>query len=107
MSLRRARSADEYVDWVKQAVFEVQDLRECLEFEQEDLVRFPAFLEPLQVGIDALYRSMREGTYSFGRHDLPFMDLVARFADEIPFHTLLKQINETHRRGLELGDDDA
>jgi len=107
MSLRRARSADEYVDWVKQAVFEVQDLRECLEFEQEDLVRFPAFLEPLQQGIDALYRSMREGTYSFGREDLPFMDLVARFADEIPFHTLLKQINETHRRGLELGDDDA
>jgi hypothetical protein len=31
----------------------------------------------------------------------------AKRADEIPFHTLLKQINETHRRGLEVDEDDA
>jgi hypothetical protein len=35
------------------------------------------------------------------------MDLPLRSADEIPFQTLLKQINETHRRGLALEDDDA
>ena len=46
MTLRRARSADEYIDWVKQAVFEVDDLRDCLEFEIEDLNRFPAYLDP-------------------------------------------------------------
>ncbi|KAA6183322.1 general secretion pathway protein GspF [Thiohalocapsa marina] len=107
MSLRRARSVDEYVDWVRQAVFEVQDLRECLEFELEDLSRFPAFLDPLQDGIQTLYRSMQDGAYAFGREDLPFMDIVERFADDIPFHTLLKQINETHRRGLEVDQDDA
>jgi len=28
-------------------------------------------------------------------------------ADEIQFHTLLKPINETHRRGLEADEDDA
>jgi hypothetical protein len=38
---------------------------------------------------------------------MPFMDLAARYADAIPFHTLLKQINETHRRGLEVEGDDA
>jgi len=102
MSLRRARSVDEYVEWVRQAVFEVEDLRECLEYEVEDMARFPAFLDPLEEGIKALYRSMEEGTYGFGREDLPFMDLAGRFSDEIPFHTLLKQINETHRRGLEV-----
>lgn len=107
MSLRRARSVDEYVEWVRQAVFEVQDLRECLEFELEDLARFPAYLDPLQDGINALYAAMKDGSYGFGREDLPFMDLVARFADQIPFHTLLKQINETHRRGLEVDDTDA
>ncbi len=103
MSLRRARSADEYVEWVRQAVFEVGDLRECLEYELEDLNRFPAFLDPLQEGIEGIYRFMQDGIYRFGREDLPFMGLAGRYADEIPFHTLLKQINETHRKGLEIG----
>jgi hypothetical protein len=31
----------------------------------------------------------------------------ARSVDKIPFKTLLKQINETRRRGLALEDDDA
>jgi hypothetical protein len=107
MSLRRAKSVDEYVEWVRQAVFEVADLRDCLEFEMEDLARFPAFLDPLQEGIQALYDAMKDGRYAFGREDLPFMDLAGKYAEEIPFHTLLKQINETHRRGLDVGGDDA
>jgi hypothetical protein len=106
MSLRRAKTVDEYVEWVRQAVFEVDDLRSCLEFELEDLNRFPAFLDPLEEGIKGLFKSMQEGSYSFGREDLPFMDLADKYADEIPFLTLLKQINETHRRGLEVAGED-
>jgi len=107
MSLRRAKTVDEYVDWVRQAVFEIDDLRNCLEFELEDLNRFPAFLDPLDQGIKAVYKSMQEGSYNFGREDLPFMDLAEKYADDIPFLTLLKQINETHRKGLEVdgGED--
>ena len=105
MSLRRAKSVDEYVEWVCQAVFEIGDLRDCLEYELEDLSRFPAFLDPLEEGIKGIYQSMQDGTYVFGREDLPFMDLAGRSSEEIPFHTLLKQINETHRRGLEIGDE--
>jgi hypothetical protein len=107
MSLRRARSVDEYVEWVRQAVFEVADLRDCLEYDAEDMAKIPAFLAPLEDGIDALLKSMQDGTYAFGREDRPFIDLAGRYADEIPFHTLLKQINETHRRGLEVEGDDA
>lgn len=102
MSLRRAKSADEYVEWVRQALFEIADLRDCLEYELEDLNRFPAFLDPLEEGVKKIYQSMQHGTYVFGREDLPFMDLAERYSKEIPFHTLLKQINETHRRGLEV-----
>jgi len=102
MSLRRAKTVEEYVEWVRQAVFEVDDLRNCLEFELEDLNRFPAFLDPLDQGIKGVYQAMREGTYSFGRGDLPFMDLAEKYADDIPFLTLLKQINETHRKGIEV-----
>jgi hypothetical protein len=107
MSLQRARSVDEYVEWVRQAVFEVADLRDCLEYEAEDMAKIPAFLNPLEDGIRSVLRSMQDGTYAFGRVDLPFMDLVGRYAHEIPFHTLLKQINETHRRGLDAEGDDA
>jgi hypothetical protein len=102
MSLRRARTVDEYVEWVRQAVFEVDDLRACIEFEAEDVRQVPDFLDPLDEGIKGLHQSMLDGTYAFGREDLPFMDLATQFAEEIPFHTLLKQINETHRRGLEV-----
>jgi len=107
MSLRRAKTVDEYVEWVRQAVFEVDDLRACLEFELEDLNRFPAFLDPLDQGIKSVFKSMQEGTYNFGREDLPFMDLAEKYADDIPFLTLLKQINETHRRGLEVEAEDG
>jgi hypothetical protein len=107
MSLRRARSADEYVEWVRQAVFEVDDLRDCLEYEIEEMATFPAFLDPLEAGIKAIDAAMKDGSYAFGREDLSFMDLAARYAEEIPFHTLLKQINETHRRGIDVGGDDA
>lgn len=101
MSLRRARSADEYIDWVKQAVFEVDDLRDCLEFELEDLSKFPVYLDPLDLGIKDLFESMKQGNYQFGREDLPFMDIVHVYGDQIPFAALLKQINETHRKGIE------
>ncbi|HSO83957.1 hypothetical protein [Thiocapsa sp.] len=40
---------------------------------------------------------------AFGREDLPFMDPAGKYAEEIPCHTLLGQINETHRRGLDVG----
>ena len=105
MSLRRAKSPEEYVEWVKQAVFEVGDLRDCYEYELEDLTKFPTFLEPLEQSSTQLYDTMKQGSYQFGREDLPFMDLVHRFGEEIPFSTLLKQINETHRKGIEVADD--
>lgn len=102
MSLGRARSVEEYVEWIRQAVFEVRALRDCLEYEIEDMSKFPAFLDPLEGGIKGVHQAMVDGSYVFGREDLPFMDLAARYSEEIPFHSLLKQINETHRRGLDL-----
>ena len=105
MSVNRARTAAEYIEWVKQAVFEVGDLRDCLEFDMEELGRFPAFLDPLDQAINEVYQSMRDGKYAFGREDLPFMEIIERHEHEIPFAVLLKQINETHRRGLDVDTD--
>lgn len=105
MSLQRARSADEYVEWIRQAVFEVDDLRDCYDFQMDEIGRYPSFLEPLEQGIKALQQSMIEGEYNFGREDLPFMELVNRHGDDIPFAILLRQINETHRKGIDVDAD--
>lgn len=104
MSLRRARTAEEYADWVKNALFELEDLKNCLLYDAEDLKRFPAYIEPLEEGIRQVYDAMCDGSYHFGREDLVFMDVLRRFEHEIPFHTLLKQINETHRKGLDVDE---
>ncbi len=104
MSLRRAKSVEEYVEWVRQAMFEVQDLKECLLYEAEELARFPDFIESLEGGVKQVYQDMCDGKYHFGREDLPFMEAAYENADQIPFNALLKQINETHRRGLEIDE---
>ncbi len=105
MSLRRARTPEEYAEWVKQAMFEVGDLKDCLLYEIEDLQRFPSYIEPLEESIRQVYDAMVAGSYRFGREDLQFMEILRRHEDQIPFHTLLKQINETHRKGLDVAED--
>jgi len=102
MSLQRARSAEEYIEWVKQAVFEVGDLRDCFDFEMEEMGTYPSYLDPLEQGIKDLYQSMADGEYRFGREDLAFMTLMERNAEDIPFAVLLRQINETHRKGIDV-----
>ena len=104
MSLRRARSAEEYGDWVSQAMHEVGDLKACLQYELDESQPFPAFVEPLEAGIRQVYQAMVDGSYSFGRDDLAFMDILRRNEREVPFYSLLVQINETHRKGLDVPD---
>ena len=106
MKLPRAKSAEEYIEWVKNARFEVKDLKECLLFEADDMPRFPVYLAPLEQSINKLYEDMCDGAYHFGREDLPYMEWVHQYGDQIPFHLLLKQINETHRKGLEVEEDE-
>ena len=108
IALQRARSADEYADWVKQARFEVRDLRNCLLYDMEDIGErgmFPAFLDPLEQSINQVYDAMCNGEYSFGRDDLLFLEIAEANADQIPFVMLLRQINETHRKGLDVGEE--
>jgi len=108
MAVQRARSAEEYADWVKQAKFEAEDLRECFLYDLQEIGGtggVPGFLEPLVAQIDQVYQSMCNGEYSFGREDLSFVEILDKYANDIPFYLLLRQINETHRYGLDVGDD--
>ena len=75
--------------------------------EAGDPVQGSAFPHSLEDGAESLRRSMQDGACACGREDLPFTGPVERSADRIPFHTLLKQINQTHGRGLEVECDGA
>ena len=108
-NIQRARSTAEYVEMVKQALFEVDDLRACLEWDYGDdrlqLARSVPYLEPLDDAVRALHAPMAAGSYRFATGELPFMEILRAYPDQIPFSHLLAQINATHCQGLDVDDD--
>ncbi len=101
--MHRAKTAEEYIDLVKQAVFEVEELRMAMEYDVESMQETSTFVDQLESQIKALYRSMEDGTYQFVNQDLPYMPLLNRCDDRVlPFKYLLRVINETHRKGLDV-----
>ena len=102
----RARTVDEYVDLVKQALFEVEELRAAVEYDMEYMGGALGFLEELEAQVRALYGQMERGEYAFEDRDLPFMAIAEHQDDRLlPFKSLLRSINETHRHGLDVHDD--
>ncbi len=101
--LGRPKTAEEYVDLVDQALFEIEDLRAAAEYDMESMGAATEFLEELERDVRALRASMADGTYQFGKEDLRFVNVVSKQDERIlPFKRLLLKINETHRKGLDV-----
>ena len=99
----RARSAEEYAGLVDQVIFDLQELRASTDYDMEAIDANPAYLGLLLEELRELRASMADGSYLFGRTDLEFMRIVKqRNERELPFIRLLYQINETHKRGLDI-----
>jgi len=97
----RARSTEEYVGLVQQAIDEVFDLRQAIEFDADDLAGSMSFIDELETGLKQLYATMEDGSYQFATGDLPFMEIINSYHESlIPFKYLLLRINETHMKGL-------
>ena len=47
----RARTLNEYIDWVKQATFDAEELRASIEYDEEFMGDALVFLDPLENGI--------------------------------------------------------
>ncbi len=104
--LGRPKTPEAYVDLVEQALFEIEDLRAAAEYDMDSMGAATEFLEELERDVRALRASMADGSYQFGKEDLPFVKVVARQDERIlPFKSLLLKINETHRKGLEIEED--
>ncbi len=99
----RAHSTDEYVDMIKQAIDETFDLRQAIEFDEEFMAEARPLVDELEKTLKGLYESMKDGSYKFATGDLPYVALMKNYHESmVPFRYLLKRINETHNKGLEL-----
>jgi hypothetical protein len=104
MSTRPA-TPEEYVALVKQAIDELQDIVEALGFDVNEIDGSPMYVEVLLKELRAMRAEMADGSYQFGRHDLPMMRVVKQHTDkELPCIRLLYLINQTHQQGLDARD---
>ena len=102
----RARTAQEYVELVDQVIFDLEELMASAAFDMDEADSSPAFLELLLKEVRELRAAMADGSYLFGRGDLPFMRLVKRSSEKtLPFIRLFYRINQTHKLGLDIQSD--
>lgn len=102
----RARSTHEYVSMIEQALDDIWDIRQSIEYDGEGIVEMGTFINDLEVSLKDIYQSMKDETYEFATGDFPFMTQLDNYHESmIPFRFLLVRINETHMKGLEIGED--
>lgn len=106
--IKRPRTPEAYIELVKQAVFEIEDLRAAIEYDAEGMLDSIGFVDELERHIKTVYDSMADGTYEFEDKDLPYMEIVRQHGTFIlPFRDLLTVINKTHRNGLDIHGEDG
>ena len=99
----RARTAAEYAGLVDQVIFELEDLRATADFDLDTIDADMSLVERLLGELRELRASMADGSYLFGRTDLPFMRLLKKSDEKtLPFIRLFYQINQTHKLGLDI-----
>jgi len=101
--MKNAKDFNQLTDLVHEAVYEVDELRACLEHDDDDAATYRPFLDPLDSMLRELHASMVAGTYPGAGQgeDLPYMPLFKKHERNIPFRELLRAINATHREGYE------
>jgi len=102
----RANTAEEYVELVDQVIFDLEELMASTAFDIDEIDNSPVYLGLLLKEVRELRASMADGSYLFGREDLPFMRLVKRSNEKaLPFIRLFYRINQTHKQGLDIPGD--
>jgi len=101
--MKKAQNFNQLIDLVHEAVYEVDELRACLEHDDDEAATYTPFMDDLDRMLRDLHESMVSGKYGgVGTgEDLAFMPLFKRHERSIPFRELLRTINATHREGYE------
>ncbi len=101
--MKRAKDFEQLIDFVHEAVYEVDELRACLEHDDDEASTYTPYLDNLDKMLRDLHESMASGKYEgvAQGEDLPYMALFKKHERDIPFRELLRAINATHREGYE------
>ena len=101
--MKKAANLSELTTLVSEAVYEVSELRACLEHDDEEASIYTPYLNSLDTMLRELHESMVSGKYEgVGKgDDLAFLPLFKKHERDIPFRELLRSINATHREGYE------
>jgi len=92
----------EYIDIVREALYEIDELRASVEFDEEYMEGALGFINDLDSGVRSLLHSLESGSYEFGKGELPFIEIVRNVSDNLlPFKHLFMRIEMTHKQGLE------
>ena len=104
--MRRARTVEEYVAWMKDALYEVEDMRASIEYDEEGMGATKPYIEEIESSLKDVFKLMESGDYCWNTGDLRYASVI-RDLDEsvIPFRQLLISINETHTKGLETEEE--
>ncbi|MCG6971499.1 MAG: general secretion pathway protein GspF [Gammaproteobacteria bacterium] len=98
----RASSMREYIGIVKEALYEIDDLRASVEYDEEYMDGALSFINDLDAGVRTLLQSLEDGSYEFGKGELPFIEIVRNVSDNLlPFKHLFMRIELTHKQGLD------
>jgi predicted DNA-binding ArsR family transcriptional regulator len=99
----RPKTAAAYVSLVEQALDELDDILEASSYDFDEIESNQGFVEVLKKELTGMRESMQDGSYQFGRNDLPLMRIVKRHSEQdLPCIRLFYTINQTHRQGLDV-----
>ena len=104
----RAKSMQQYMDIIQETLYEIDELRASVEYDEDYMAGATSFLGDLESGVRALQKSIEDGSYEFGKGELPFIDIVRNSRDDLlPFKHLFMRIEQTHKQGLDQGESEG
>jgi len=99
----RPKTAAEYAGLIDQVIAELEDIVEAASFDFDEVESNLGFVNYLLKEMRAMRASMADGSYQFGRKDLPWMRIVKQHSDQdLPCIRLFYLINQTHLQGLDI-----
>jgi len=99
------RTRDEFLDLVDQLIFEIEEALMCAQDEGDpedsEFSDLLPLYEQLSADLKKLHAEIMQGRHVFGAdQDLPFMPLVNKWKERLPFYSLFATINIVNRQGL-------
>jgi hypothetical protein len=97
----RARSEQELIYLINQALDDIFDLRAAIEYDEESMDNLPAIIDPLNDGLSRMLNAIKSGEYQPGAgNHIDFLHIL-KHTDQraIPTWPTLKLILDTHTEG--------